>query len=765
MGVLSSENLPDDFVTRGYANQILKNIPLLDPGFDSVNGEIARADDNMRFNEACKVLVTALGYGIPAQDAGGYPVGYLLMANRLGILDNISCEGDEYITFDLFAHLLFNTMNSRLAMGRLSKNSDGSFEIASITLSDTNLLTEAYNIIEYEGTVVSTDGTSVTVRCEPDGHEKMLETDNNGLHLLVGGEATFWINDKENTLVAFYPTSQVKFDYITGYSSDSISTFISGEEIDLASSVEVNVNGQSANLSDITSDMICRIVITKNDVKRIDAFSLIRGGFFNTFSSSNVSYKDYLQSETPLYIDTEHKNVYAMLNGVPCDLENLPSNAIIDYYVDSDSIWIFASNLGLIGEVKEFTYNSFVIEDIHYAFDDKWKFSPNMGKEYVTLDEPSALVGSLVRAYFSPSGKARYIYTNIEEDVKEFYCVVGSVRSDLSGDFITVLRPSFGGEAIQEYELNLKNSPLSIADIEMRAGERGGADSVMYVELSGSGKVVRVSEPDWALYNGYSYDFPKTALSKFNSISDRIETVNETNISKNFYVKDAVFFSIYDRHGNYDPHVVTWDRMKSRGATNGMIVRVEASRPYSEVVAVVKGYDMLTTGMLGSGRVTKVSTKLENEDMLYITVEINGSSKEYFVPKDLSENVKEGDFIAFSKEAIVQDRENNSSISTDETGEIRIVTPIIDVKGILEDNIGVRILIEKIDDKFLMLDGEDDYMEVVNRPLVYKYDRSARDEYSFETSKLRDIPIGCKIWFLPLGYSKNKLVVYEEVSP
>lgn len=766
--LLSEDDLSDNLVTRGYVNDVLTRIPNLTSGFDNNGFGISRPDDYITFNEAYKVLVTALGYGLFAEESGGYPFGYIIEAKNLGISDGIIYNANDHINFEVFAHLLFNTLHAKLPETKLYKTSDKSLEISQYKYSDTQLITEAYGIKRYRGTVIGADRGIVSVYYNTDKQKKDLNTQINALDLLSGAEAEFWVNDDENSLVAIYPISTVKFDYITGRTGDNISTFISGEELSLSNLLEVKVNGKKASFSDITLDMMCRIVITNEEVKYIDAFSLTRGGFFSSANSMNVLYKDYKEGETPQYINVENKNVYTMLNGSVCDITQVPDEAIIDYYSDEKSVWIFACDLGLIGEVKEYTNNSIILDDTEYVFDDKWLFSSNMGKDYVVLTDTRFISGALIRAYFAPSGKIRYVFSNIEDNSKEFYCVVGSVKSKLDGDFITVLRPSLYGEIKQEYELKLKNSPLSIADIEMRAGSRGGADSVMYVELNDAGKVIRVSEPEWALYNASTYDFPKSALTKFDSANDRIITTGESGLTKNYYVKDTLFISIYDRYGNYNPHIVTWDRMKSRGAVNGMVVRIESSRPYSKLVTVVKGYDLLTTTLLGDGIVTKITKKATNEEIIYVKIEKNGSTKEYYLPEDLSENIKKGDIIQFSKDGIIKERANDVDLITGETNEIRIITPIIDsndLKTILKNNLGAKILIDKIDNKFFLLNGEEDYFEIIGSKIVYKYDRSSSEESALKSSKLSDIPIGCRIWFLPLGYSKNNVVIYEEVLP
>ena len=49
------------------------------------------------------MAVSALGYSVTAENKGGYPNGYMLIANQLGILDNIN--------------VLLGSFNSRCCIG------------------------------------------------------------------------------------------------------------------------------------------------------------------------------------------------------------------------------------------------------------------------------------------------------------------------------------------------------------------------------------------------------------------------------------------------------------------------------------------------------------------------------------------------------------------------------------------------------------------------------------------------------------------------
>lgn len=66
----------------------------------------------LQYDEAMTMLVRLLGYGVHAEQAGGYPVGYINIANKLGITDGLRAKsGGALQEYDGIT-LLYNTLNS-----------------------------------------------------------------------------------------------------------------------------------------------------------------------------------------------------------------------------------------------------------------------------------------------------------------------------------------------------------------------------------------------------------------------------------------------------------------------------------------------------------------------------------------------------------------------------------------------------------------------------------------------------------------------------
>ena len=75
-------------------------------------GDSFRPDDIITAAEAAKIAVNAVGYAPVADEAGGYPVGYMQVAKRLSLFDGITLSADENISLSAAQILLFNLLSS-----------------------------------------------------------------------------------------------------------------------------------------------------------------------------------------------------------------------------------------------------------------------------------------------------------------------------------------------------------------------------------------------------------------------------------------------------------------------------------------------------------------------------------------------------------------------------------------------------------------------------------------------------------------------------
>ena len=85
-------------------------------------------NNNVTYNEAIKMIVCLLGYGLQAEKLGGYPTGYTAVASRLKLLDFKYFEPTSPINRGEVVRLIYNSLDVEIMITQ-SIGSDGVYEI------------------------------------------------------------------------------------------------------------------------------------------------------------------------------------------------------------------------------------------------------------------------------------------------------------------------------------------------------------------------------------------------------------------------------------------------------------------------------------------------------------------------------------------------------------------------------------------------------------------------------------------------------------
>lgn len=114
-------------------------------------------DDPVLFEQAVKVLISALGYDLYAEAAGGYPVGYISVANSEGLLKKTSAVRGQIIRRGVVVQLIFNA----LTVDIVEKVGFGE-TVTSVITPGVNLLSRRLNIVKGTGVITATGLSRLT---------------------------------------------------------------------------------------------------------------------------------------------------------------------------------------------------------------------------------------------------------------------------------------------------------------------------------------------------------------------------------------------------------------------------------------------------------------------------------------------------------------------------------------------------------------------------------------------------------------------------
>lgn len=111
-----------------------------------------RPDDYITYNEAVKMAVSAAGYETMANWYGGYPMGYLRIADEAGITDGLKIADRNVLTKADSAAIIFNMLSAPLIEIESLSGTNVNF----VTNSDENMLSRIFDIYKTDGSVEKT---------------------------------------------------------------------------------------------------------------------------------------------------------------------------------------------------------------------------------------------------------------------------------------------------------------------------------------------------------------------------------------------------------------------------------------------------------------------------------------------------------------------------------------------------------------------------------------------------------------------------------
>lgn len=126
-------------------------------GIVSGNGGEFRPDDNVTYNEAVKMLVSAAGYDVYAQAKGGYPYGYFICLDYMDVKLDIAVDRNGFINREQAAVILNEMLD-----GKTLDDSEINYDYVTVKPSQLTILNKYHHIYTEEGLVEAVGETAIT---------------------------------------------------------------------------------------------------------------------------------------------------------------------------------------------------------------------------------------------------------------------------------------------------------------------------------------------------------------------------------------------------------------------------------------------------------------------------------------------------------------------------------------------------------------------------------------------------------------------------
>ena len=307
------------------------------------------------YSQAIKIVMIAAGYGEKAEYLGGFPVGYIKVANEADVGKNMKLSDNAYLTHDQATKLIFDAA----VCDMLEVTSFGSDYTYTVT-EGKNILSTYHKVYMAQGVVESNENTSLT-STEPVGGDDYITID--GVNFYAPGKENFigksvrvfYGDDKQNTVILAYENGNDVYNYtneddlkISGHTLTVMPVDAEKEvRYSLESAYSVIYNGKfygSANYNSVINPTSGYVTLIDNDDNSKIDVVIIKDVEYGVIKRVNAVeekiYDKYKQGGTLDLANSSVKYFVSKDDGTAITLDALEEDNAVGYAVSKDGTLI-----------------------------------------------------------------------------------------------------------------------------------------------------------------------------------------------------------------------------------------------------------------------------------------------------------------------------------------------------------------------------------------------------------------------------------------
>lgn len=438
--VPSMDNLPFTDVTPVVCDEwaIIATKLAYDLGIISGygNGKFGPKDP-VTYEQVVKMLVCAIGYGPAAVEYGGWPTGYMKVANDLGITDNAVMLQTANAPRGIVAQLVYNCLDVDL----MEPVGNGQSEVK----HGHTILTDKLGYTYAEGVVTGIPGLAYNMVGKVI-HENEVEIDgtlicNAGTtsaadYFGYSGEFYYKKKGATNTLVSFKPTdenivielSPEKIDKVNEkqitYYTDEYET--ESETLSTKGAVYI-YNGKAKDLDEVTKPNIGTMKIyDNNDDEIIDLIMVndTRIMVANSVDSVKKIVVNKFDTSERLVLDGETKDVEFFKDGKASSFSSIVRDSVLMVTENDDKITVDVITKTVTGNVESEEENG---EKVGIG-GELYEFMPEYAKYLENNEKEQFKVGDDVTLYVTSDNKI--LYSKIKTVTMKFGYLINARADD-----------------------------------------------------------------------------------------------------------------------------------------------------------------------------------------------------------------------------------------------------------------------------------------------------------------------------------------------
>ncbi len=472
----------------------------------------------VKYEEAVTMLVRALGYEFEAQAKGGYPYGYLIVAEDIGLLDGARGTQGVFATRGLVAMLTDNA----LEIPMMIQDGTGKWIVSGEDRTEEVYLLDYMGFEAFEGRVTAYNTSRDTITLRGKNNVTLDVADDFDYYEVNGVTIKAWA--KDDMVIVYALKDTVKFDAVEKYDADEFTLVGEDAEYEVNEDAVLKVNGDSKVINDFVTgyaDFVKVVLNSDDEIVWAEGYTL--EGFILTEEVDEEVIVDLNDEE----LDVEDFTL--VKDGKTIDVANIVAGDIV-FYNNAEEFAVVYNN-GTEGEItRVYTNDTFRLDGTLYGY---WAEAQYLDEEdLATLDADvlDAMMDeeSVVEVFVDFWGDVVLVVGDTGfAKTSSFYAVMDAPANIYPGRSGTMVYLDMINQDAEDVDYDLKNSFVLSADFMVPVTSSSGIvasvglakDDVVKVTVDEDGdltKVEKLTPYELGLVSGKDYSF------KFDSTYARV---------------------------------------------------------------------------------------------------------------------------------------------------------------------------------------------------------------------------------------------------
>lgn len=677
-----------DNVYSGYINDLSQKGIL-----NGVDATRFAPNDLITFQTAAKVFVTVLGYEEAASKAGGYPDGYLYVAQELGLFDDVALT-DGGITGESFAKLVYNALITPCAKGEYFVK-DGKLNLILETSGREPFVTTQLGYSLYKGEITEVNGKNdmmkffVSSNKYESNHTLLKEGDFANLSVLKsvdavnyeGVPATIWVNS-DDVVVYIEPQKnyEVKYGTIISVNDDETEgakyrpndiynfTILDDEEdYEVSDNVTILFNGKETLSEKVIVGKYARFVSSPDGVTLIEIYEMSDGGLITEVNdkAKTISYIKGVYGQATLDEIKDAKRLRVYINGKSSTFSDVLTDSVFSYYKDSDNVVIAVSEHTVADTLISVSNKQIEVGNQYYKVDSKTLYSIDGGNTYKNTDGIyQKLLSEDVEAFIGVDGKVKFVrkFDGNISDSAEFYGMLGGYKSDSMNEEKEVIVYTVADSSEKKiykitdktkFENGLTESAF------LATSNKKDSTSLYKFEAKENGVLKSVKKAKYFSGHGEA----KVSAPKFENDSTPYLWVGNKAL---FFVNSPIYASYTDEDSDFVISRLSWGSLQARSFPKETEIAFYAEDEYADApeLVLVSGYVKNQVSSFASpnyGILIEKSLQINEKEKEVVSLKIltRNGEKKYLLTKEKADKLSENSFVCFYINVDASDDEIN----------------------------------------------------------------------------------------------------------